>query len=110
MVRIVLPETLCMGVRHLRAASPLTWTVHAPHKPMPQPNFEPVSSSSSRRYQSRGMAGSPAYFLDAPFTLRRIMSVVYTLFPGVRFAGGVWLQGLSSRSGGWRRDLFQYRR
>ena len=35
-------------------------TVHAPHKPAPQPKRVPVSRRSSRTYQSSGLSGSPS--------------------------------------------------
>ena len=44
-------------------------TVQAPHRPIPQPNFAPVSSSRSRRYHSTGIAGSPSYCLTDPLTV-----------------------------------------
>ena len=46
-----------IGVWHERAATPLRWTVQAPHWAMPQPYFVPVSSSSSRSTQSSGVSG-----------------------------------------------------
>src|SRR5712671_5316806 len=40
---------------------------------MPQPNFVPVSSATSRKYQSSGMSGSPSNVFSCPFTLNRII-------------------------------------
>ena len=55
-----LPPSALIVVMHERTACPSTCTVQAPQKPPPQPNFVPVRPSSSRRYQSRGMSGSPS--------------------------------------------------
>src|SRR6266478_5719465 len=40
---------------------------------MPQPNFVPVSSATSRKYQSSGISGSPSKVFSCPFTLNRII-------------------------------------
>ena len=60
MLTTLRPPTADIGVWHDRTALPSTWTVHAPQNPPPQPNFVPVRPSSSRRYQSSGMSGSPS--------------------------------------------------
>ena len=52
------PFTVDSGVTHERTALPFTCTVHAPHCAMPQPNFVPVSLSSSRITHSRGVLSS----------------------------------------------------
>src|SRR5690349_16202862 len=59
---------------HARAASPSTWTVQAPHKAIPQPNFVPVSPNSSRRYQSSGIDGSPSNDCSWPLTRNLTMA------------------------------------
>ena len=69
MVVIFFSATAFIGVRQLRIASPFLCTVQQPHKPMPHPNFAPVSSNSSRKYQSSGIDGSPSYSTAAPFTV-----------------------------------------
>ena len=48
------PSRRAIGTEQERIATPLTWTVQAPHWAMPQPNFVPVSPSSSRITQSSG--------------------------------------------------------
>ena len=53
-------HNLPIGVEQLLIADPLMWTVQAPQRPVPHPNFVPVSCSESRRYQSRGISGSPS--------------------------------------------------
>ena len=59
MVVTSLPSAYETGVTQPRTAAPSTCTVHAPQSAMPHPNLVPVSPSSSRTYQSRGMFGSP---------------------------------------------------
>jgi hypothetical protein len=51
------------------AEESVTWTVHAPQSPMPQPNFDPVNPKTSRKYQSSGISGSPLKDCSTPFTL-----------------------------------------
>jgi hypothetical protein len=55
MVVIFLPATAEIGVMQERVASPLIWTVQAPQRAMPQPNFVPVMFRVSRRTQSKGI-------------------------------------------------------
>ena len=40
--------------------------------PMPQPNFVPLRSSTSRSTQSRGMSGGTSTVVDLPFTLNEM--------------------------------------
>src|SRR5882672_3377107 len=75
---MLLPATCETGVEHDRLASPSTCTVHAPHSPAPQPNFVPVSSSVSRRTQSKGVSGETLTFFSLPFT-RSAMSAMFVL-------------------------------
>src|SRR6266849_5190666 len=70
MVVTFFPATLEIGVMQERAASPLMWTVHAPHSAMPQPNFVPVMSSVSRSTQSSGMSGLTSTDLGLPFKVK----------------------------------------
>jgi hypothetical protein len=58
MVAILAPSRAAIGVTQARTGSPLTWTVQAPHWAKPQPNFVPVSPSSSRSTHSRGVSGA----------------------------------------------------
>src|SRR5271165_2630596 len=44
--------------------------VQAPQAAIPQPNFVPVSPSTSRRYQSTGIDGSPSNVCVWPLTFR----------------------------------------
>src|SRR5438128_9049990 len=56
MVVIFLPTASLTEVWQDRTASPLTWTVQAPHRPAPQPNFVPVICNCSRMTQSSGVS------------------------------------------------------
>jgi hypothetical protein len=58
-----------MVVTQDRVACPFNWTVHAPQSPTPQPNFDPVSPKTSRKYQSSGISGSPPKDWSTPLTL-----------------------------------------
>src|SRR5690242_14743494 len=71
------PASPFIGVEQLRTASPFTWTVHAPHNPIPQPYFVPVSPSSSRRNHNNGISPSPSKRRDVPFTDRSIIVTDY---------------------------------
>src|SRR6476660_7460718 len=73
MVVISEPCTRCTGVRHDRVGVPFTWTVHAPHCPMPHPYFVPLRSTTSRRTQSSGMSAGTSTVLDFPLTLNMIV-------------------------------------
>src|SRR5690349_13250431 len=56
----------------LRVAAPSICTVQAPQRPLPQPNFVPVSCSSSRRYHKSGSSGSPVKVRLTPLTVQAI--------------------------------------
>src|ERR1700737_1123980 len=75
MVVMFFPEACETGVEQDRIAAPSACTVQAPHKPAPHPNFVPVSSSVSRRTQSRGVSGETLTFFSLPFT-RRVTSAM----------------------------------
>src|SRR5690242_3160159 len=70
MVVTFFPATLEMGVIQERVASPLMWTVQAPHNAMPQPNFVPVMLSVSRSTQSRGISGLTSTDWAFPFKVK----------------------------------------
>src|SRR5712671_6153301 len=76
MVVMFFPETCETGVEQERIGAPSACTVQAPHKPAPQPNFVPVSSSVSRRTQSKGVSGETLTFFSVPFT-RRVISAMF---------------------------------
>src|SRR5262249_22008685 len=50
--------------------SPLRWTVQAPHKPAPQPNFVPVICKCSRMTHNRGVSFGTSTEWSCPFTFR----------------------------------------
>src|SRR6202011_3480445 len=69
------PPTSFTAVMHARVASPATWTVAAPHSATPQPYFVPTSPSSSRKYQSSGVDGSPSNDCSWPLTRNLTMGL-----------------------------------
>ena len=73
MVVTDLPFASLIAVTQDRVASPSRWIVQAPQAATPHPNFVPVSPSTSRRYQSTGIDGSPSKDCVWPFTRRVIM-------------------------------------
>src|SRR6516165_7525420 len=46
------------------------WTMQAPHKPAPQPNFVPVSFNPSRITHSNGVSGGASVVAGCPFTTK----------------------------------------
>src|SRR6266481_9559466 len=68
MVTTERPAISFTAVMQARVASPSIWTVQAPHNATPQPYFVPMSPSSSRRYQSSGIDGSPSNDRSWPLT------------------------------------------
>src|SRR5436189_1583292 len=70
MVVIFLPTASPSEVWQDRTASPLTWTVQAPHRPAPQPNFVPVICSCSRMTQSSGVSLAASTDIFRPLMLR----------------------------------------
>src|SRR5215469_584626 len=75
-----------------RVALPLTWTVQAPQRAMPQPNLVPVIPSVSRRTQRRGICGSTLTDCRAPLSVKVVAMAVplldchghggHVIFPG----------------------------
>src|SRR5580692_7315470 len=111
------PETSFTAVMQARAASPSIWTVQAPHSATPQPYFVPVSPSSSRRYQSRGIDGSPSkdcvWPLTCNFTIGSPPSSVHKrpscsqqrCCDETRFRSPFFDEGSSGRGSGFRANL-----
>ena len=60
---------------HENARLPSTWIVQAPHSPVPQPNFVPVSLSCSRITHSSGVAGGASLDAGRPFTTKFVAIV-----------------------------------
>src|SRR5437667_9210690 len=73
MVVTSLPAARETGVTHDRTASPLRWTVHAPHSAIPQPNFVPVNPKFARTTQSSGVSGLTSTDCVFPLTFNRII-------------------------------------
>src|SRR4030095_3475203 len=74
-----------------RTAVPSTCTVQAPHKARPQPNLVPVMPTMSRRYQSRGVSGSPLKFCALPLTVNLLMAGLQGVTANDQFAHGACL-------------------
>ncbi len=81
MVVTFLPATFDTAIWHERIALPSIWTVQAPHRPEPQPNFVPVSFRCSRTTQSNGVSGSASTVAALPFTV--IAIAVIRPSPGI---------------------------
>src|SRR6187401_3864831 len=73
MVTTLWPPSVPIVSWQERTAWPSRWTVQAPQKPPPQPNLVPVRPASSRRYQSKGMSGSPSNVRRAPLSVKVTM-------------------------------------
>src|ERR1700675_648006 len=78
---------------------------------MPQPNFVPVSPSTSRRYHNRGMLGSPSKLRSIPFTLSFTIGVPFPHSDEHSMCHVAWkslgnkTQGASQLGSAARRDL-----
>src|SRR3954447_18197128 len=70
MVVIFLPTASLTEVWQDLTASPLTCTVHAPHRPAPQPNFVPVICNCSRMTQSSGVSLAASTDIFRPLIVR----------------------------------------
>src|SRR3981189_2330363 len=70
MVVIFLPTASLTEVWQDRTASPLRWTVQAPHRPAPHPNFVPVICNCSRMTQSSGVSLAASTDIFRPLIFR----------------------------------------
>src|SRR6185436_14707353 len=70
MVVIFLPTASLIWVWQERTASPLRWTVQAPQRPAPHPNFVPVICNCSRMTQSSGVSLDASTDIFRPLILR----------------------------------------
>src|SRR5215467_14857003 len=61
-----LVPTVDTCVWHDRVGAPSICTVHAPHWPIPQPNFVPFICNESRRTQSRGISAATSTLCVCP--------------------------------------------
>src|ERR1700724_3123857 len=101
MVVIVAPATAPRAVMQERVARPSTWTVQAPHSPIPQPNLVPLRPISSRIAQSSGVSSGLRSETARPLRLNVIMIapvqdiIVTRTLPPV---GGQWQSSVPHRS------------
>ena len=65
-----LPATSESWVWQEKARTPSMWTMQAPQRPAPQPNFVPVSFRSSRITQSSGVCGGKSDEAGLAFTVK----------------------------------------
>src|SRR4029078_13152069 len=70
MVVIFLPTASLTWVWQERTASQLRWTVQAPQRPAPQPNFVPVICNCSRITQSSGVSLDASTDIFRPLIFR----------------------------------------
>src|SRR5262245_2905315 len=70
MVVIFLPTASETEVWQERTASPLRWTVQAPQRPAPQPNFVPVICSCSRMTHRSGVSLAASTDIFRPLMVR----------------------------------------
>src|SRR5665213_1365516 len=73
MVVIFLPATAETGTEHERTAAPSRCTVHAPQAATPQPNFVPVSPTTSRIAHNRGIVSGTSRWWDTPLITKLTM-------------------------------------
>src|SRR5215216_3320540 len=95
MVVIFLPRASLTGVWQERTASPLMWTVQAPQRPAPHPNFVPVICSCSRMTQSSGVSLAASTDIFRPLIVRLGISLPLPVYEAAY--GGISLLGH-----GWR--------
>ncbi len=65
------PVTWSAATEQARTARPSTWTVQAPHTPIPHPYLVPVKPRKSRSTHSSGIPAGRSTVRSSPLTLRR---------------------------------------
>ncbi len=68
------PATVPMAVMHERAGVSFTWTVQAPHRPIPNPNLVPVSLMVSRRTHRSGVSSGTSTSRGRPLSVKVTMA------------------------------------
>ena len=94
MVPTCLPATADSGVEHERTALPSRCTVHAPHRPMPQPYLVPLSPKPSRIAHNSGVSAGRSVLTGCPLRMNSIIAnllwgetlIVCALEGAVRFS------------------------
>src|SRR5262249_51235968 len=82
MVVTLLPATSDTWVWQENARLPSTWTMQAPHRPVPHPYFVPVSFSPSRITHNSGVCGGASVDAGFPFTLNWIVMLALPVAVG----------------------------
>src|SRR5688500_845496 len=75
MVVTLLPATVFMTTEQERTGCPSTCTVHAPQSDIPQPNFVPVSPTTSRRTQRSGISGATSTVRGEPLRVKVMVAI-----------------------------------
>src|SRR5665213_2159781 len=106
MVVIFLPTASLSDVWQDRTASPLRWTVQAPHRPAPQPNLVPVICNSSRITQSSGVSLAASTDIFRPFIFRLgILLFPLPVYEAAYGGNSLWVMAGAHRvSASWRQD------
>src|SRR4029079_16476188 len=105
MVVIFLPTAALSDVWQERTASPLTWTVHAPQRPAPQPNFVPVICNCSRMTQSSGVSLAASTDIFRPLMLRFGIALPFRCWRPLTAASHFWvLAGTHRVDASWRAE------
>src|SRR5437016_9805992 len=69
------PATVAIAAPHERVATPLIWTVQAPHNCKPQPNLVPVIPSVSRKTHSNGICGETSTLCRFPLRVNSMAGI-----------------------------------
>src|SRR5438105_13231498 len=69
------PATVAIAAPHERVATPLIWTVQAPHSCTPQPNLVPVMPSVSRKTHSNGICGETSTLCRFPLRVNSMAGI-----------------------------------
>src|SRR5262249_36105240 len=102
------PATTESGSTHENMTTPSTYTVHARHSVLPQPNFVPVMPRWSRSTQSTGVSGAASTSIALPLSSKRVIgppdayarSVPDAAGSDRRPGAGGHIRGRSAGSGG----------
>src|SRR5262249_51922258 len=89
MVTILVLATAEIGVEQERTGWPLTCTVHAPQRAMPQPNLVPVIPSSSRSVHNSGVSAGRWTLSRLPLMSRERIAALLSS-GGPRHVARVW--------------------
>src|SRR5882757_3242168 len=105
MVVIFLPTASLTEVWQDRTASPLRWTVQAPHRPAPQPNFVPVICNCSRMTHNSGVSLAASTDIFRPLIVRFGIVLPFRCMKPLTAATHFWaLAGTHRVDASWREN------